>query len=647
MVNAKFKNCDYKNWLYSSILGAQLMKILVVDDERAVLDAYKHILTPSSGQPQEDALQKLASSLFLDAAVPAKTTAQKDTQVTFCSQGLEAIEAIERALAEDAPFRLAFIDIRMPPGIDGKETARRIRLIDPNINLVIVSAYSDYNVTDISAVAGPADKIFYISKPFASAEISQMATALVNRWYFDTRQVDELNLKVNELAASEARAVHIANHDFLTGAPNRMSFQRTLTDRVRAGDKGFALALLDLDRFKHVNDTFGHGAGDDLLTIVYQSIREQVPPSAVVARLGGDEFAIIVDTTSLDQAQHILSGVIDVCARRYTIFGDTVQIGGSIGWLLASAFDDSSAVDLMRFCDIALYAAKKDGRSAACLFDAEMDENTKFKQSIESGLKHAIENGELALQYQPIVDRNTLNPVGVEALLRWTSPVHGPVSPSVFIPIAEESGLIHEIGDWVVRRALEDSLNWPDYYISINISPRQFRRIDLVGSLCEHADNAGVPYNRVQLEITETALFDDASRASLVLAELQALGFRIALDDFGTGYSSLLNVKNFRLDCIKIDKSFVNGLGTEPNAAAIISSITHLAKGIGLNVVAEGVETEAQCQALRLVGCSHLQGFLFGAAEDLVQANLRYAGRNGLKASAVPQSLLVVPTAVS
>lgn len=616
------------------------MKILVVDDERAVLDAYKHILVPSPEQPQEDALQQLASSLFSDAAAPARAPALKQAHVTFCSQGLEAVEAIERALAEGTPFKVAFIDIRMPPGIDGKETARRIRLIDPNINLVIVSAYSDQNVTDISAVAGPPDKIFYISKPFDSVEISQMATALVNRWDFDTRQVEALKSKVSELAASEARALHIASHDFLTGAPNRMSFQRTLTDRVRAGDKGFALALLDLDRFKHVNDTFGHGAGDDLLIIVYQSIREQVPTSAVVARLGGDEFAIIVDTTSSDEAREIFSGVVDVCARSYSIFGNTVKIGGSIGWLLAGACESRTAVDLMRFCDVALYSAKQDGGSAACLFDAEMDESTKFKQSIESGLKHAIEHGEFAVHYQPIVDRNTLSPVGVEALLRWTSSIHGPVSPAVFIPIAEECGLIHQLGDWVVRRALEDSLNWPEYYISINISPRQFRRNDLVGSLCQHADNAGVPYKRVQLEITETTLFDDATRASSVLAELQALGFRIALDDFGTGYSSLLNVKNFGLDCIKIDKSFVDGLGAEPNAAAIINSIAHLAKGLGLNVVAEGVETETQCQALRLVGCSHLQGFLFAAPEELTQANVRYAARGELKDSVAPLALL-------
>ncbi|MBA3068732.1 MAG: EAL domain-containing protein [Hyphomonas sp.] len=623
------------------------MKILVVDDERAVLDAYKHILTPSSGQPQEDALRQLANSLFSDVASTPKVPALAETEVTYCCQGLEAVEAIKRSLAEGAPFKVAFIDIRMPPGIDGKETARQIRRIDPNINLVIVSAYSDHNVTDISAVAGPPDKIFYISKPFDAAEITQMATALANRWDFDTRQLEALKSKVNELAASEARARHIASHDFLTGAPNRMSFQRSLTDRVRSGDKGFALALLDLDRFKHVNDTFGHGAGDDLLTNVYQSIREQVPPSAIVARLGGDEFAIIIDTTSIEEARKIFSSVIDVCARRHSIYGNTVQIGGSIGWLLASSFESSSAVDLMRFCDVALYAAKKDGRSIAFLFDAAMDESTKFKQSIESGLKHAITQGELAVHYQPIIDRNTLEPVGVEALLRWTSPVHGPVSPTVFIPIAEESGLIHEIGDWVVRRALEDSLNWPEYFISINLSPRQFRRVDLVESLCQHALAAGVPHSRVQLEITETALFDDASRASSVLAELQSLGFRIALDDFGTGYSSLLNVKNFGLDCIKIDKSFVEGLGTEPNAAAIINSIAHLAKGLGLTVVAEGVETDAQCQALRLVGCSHLQGFLFGAAEELTQANLRYAGRSALKASANPPPLLVVHSAAN
>jgi len=593
------------------------MRILIIDDEPALHEAYAHCLEHQASSDKASLLDEMEKSLFAED-LPSRPDTQNDVVFQCChvSQGLDGITEVAQSLAANTPFQVAFIDIRMPPGIDGKETARRIRAIDPDINLVIVSGYSDHNVTDIADVAGPADKIFYISKPFAADEVRQMATALSRRWELDAKQVELLKAKVIELAASEARAIHIANHDFLTSAPNRMAFQKKLKDRLRQESGQFALAVLDLDRFKYVNDTFGHGAGDDLLINIFEALKAAAPQDAYIARLGGDEFGVILDYDEREDCILTIRDLVSKCSQTFEIYGNRVQISASGGFLMnagGGGFGDAS--DHMRYADMALYAAKRSGRNQVHEFDMEMDKSTKFRQEIESGLAKAIENGEMRLVYQPITNRNSLDITGFEALARWESSEHGHVSPHIFIPIAEESGLIHEIGDWIIRQALNDCQNWPDHYVSINFSPKQFKKKDLIDKLCFHAAAAGVSHERIQVEITETAIFDNSLVAAEILQELQDLGFRVALDDFGTGYSSLFNIKNFPLDCIKIDKSFIDQLGKDGSSTAIVSAVTQLAKALQLNIVAEGVETEIQCQALRLIGCSHMQGYLFGKPE--------------------------------
>ncbi|MBM3929245.1 MAG: EAL domain-containing protein, partial [Sphingomonadales bacterium] len=266
-------------------------------------------------------------------------------------------------------------------------------------------------------------------------------------------------------------------------------------------------------------------------------------------------------------------------------------------------------VDVMRRADLALNEAKRGGRGLVRVFDESMDESIRFRRQIESGLSKAIAGGELKLVYQPIVASGAMKVTGFEALLRWHSPEYGMISPAMFIPIAEESNLIHELGDWVLETALEAVKAWPDQYVSVNFSPRQFRRQNFVGRVIERVQRSGVSPTRVQIEITETAIFDDAERAAETLYRLRQMGFRIALDDFGTGYSSLYNIRKFALDCLKIDRSFIDGLGRERESSAIVQSVIHLGRALGMEVVAEGVETEAQVQALRVAGCSHLQGY--------------------------------------
>ncbi|MEG3169880.1 EAL domain-containing protein [Sphingomonas sp. LB3N6] len=594
------------------------MRILIVDDESPMHDSYRRSFAgPRSSRGM--ALDAMVGELFGNEALHTVENAPAFA-LAHCDQGLDAVVAVEQALAEGDPFAVAFIDIRMPPGIDGRETAKRIRALDPDINLVIVTGFSDFSPVEISKVAGPADKIFYIAKPFEVAEILQTATALAQRWRNDrdlaaardllAAQVVQLEEQAAELAANESRALHLATHDSLTDAPNRLAFLRALSARTRA-DGLFATVMIDLDRFKLVNDTLGHLAGDALIREICAILNRATPDGAIVARLGGDEFGILFETSGEEAAVMACDLIVAACSVSLQVFGNSVQGGASAGLVVTAGGQGRDPVDVMRRSDLALNDAKRGGRGIVRLFDEGMDEGIRFRRRVEGGLSQAIARGELSLVYQPIVSRDAIDVVGFEALVRWNTQEYGLMSPATFIPIAEESNLIHELGDWVLREALEVLKQWPGQYVSVNFSPRQFRRHNFVGHIMESVQRAGIAPARLQIEITETAIFDDAERAAETLYKLRQMGFRIALDDFGTGYSSLYNIRKFALDCLKIDKSFIDGMGRERESAAIVHSIIHLGRALGLGVVAEGVETEAQVQALRLAGVSYLQGYFF------------------------------------
>ena len=535
----------------------------------------------------------------------------------------------------------------MPPGIDGRETARRIRALDPEINLCIVTGFSDFSPIEISKVAGPADKIFYIAKPFEAAEIVQTATALAHRWQVDREltaareqlaaQIVQLEEQSAELAANESRAIHMATHDSLTDAPNRLAFLRALGDRAKRPGL-FATAMFDLDRFKIVNDTLGHLAGDALIREVCSILHAQAPEGAIVARLGGDEFGVLFDAPGDEAAVMACDRIVAACAGTHQVFGNSVQSGASAGLVVVEGAGVCDPIDALRRADLALNDAKRAGRGVTRLFDESMDEGIRFRRRIEHGLGQAIARDELSLVYQPIVARNQLEVTGFEALVRWNTQEYGPISPATFIPIAEESNVIHELGDWILDTALAMVTRFPGQYVSVNFSPRQFRRHNFVGHIMEAVQRAGVTPNRVQIEITETAIFDDAERAAETLYKLRQMGFRIALDDFGTGYSSLYNIRKFALDSLKIDRSFIDGMGRERESAAIVHSIIHLGRALGLEVIAEGVETEAQVQALRLAGASHLQGYFFSrpVAPDaaLALAEQRFLNQDLVEAGA-------------
>ena len=579
-------------------------------------DSYRQCFAAPDGNAE--ALGAMAAELFGDEppAEPAPRFACDHRM-----QGLDAVAAVEESLETGERYAVAFLDVRMPPGIDGKETARRIRALDPDINLVIVTGYSDFSPIEISRAAGPADKIFYIAKPFQAEEVLQTATALAQRWKVDLDLKNAIALLEEqklELAANESRAIHMANHDSLTDAPNRLAFLHALGQAVK-GEHCFAMAMMDLDRFKLVNDTLGHLAGDELIRMVCEILQNDVPEGGFVARLGGDEFALLVQVEGEDAAVMQCERLLKAVSTSFKVFGHSVQGGASLGLIVVEPGSIGDPIDVMRRADLALNEAKRQGRGCVRVFDESMDESIRFRRQIESGLSEAIAKSELKLVFQPIVGRD-LGITGFEALIRWCSPEYGMVPPGMFIPIAEESNLIHELGDWVIDEAIVALKTWPGQYVSVNFSPRQFRRHNFVAHVVERVASAGIPPGRFQIEITETAIFDNVERAAEILFKLRQMGFRIALDDFGTGYSSLYNIRRFALDCLKIDRSFVDGMGRERESAAIVHSVIHLGRALGMEVVAEGVETAAQLEALRIAGCSHMQGYFLSRPIDIEDA---------------------------
>ena len=616
--------------------GSTSMRLLIVDDDPSVQEIYRRSFETDGGTTGAPA-EAFRAARTGKWPIPA-------FDCTFHDQGLDAIQAVEAALGEGRPYPVAFIDVRMPPGIDGKETARRIRTIDPDIHLVIVTGYSDVSPAEIIEVAGPPDKLFYLAKPFEAAEVVQTAIALGKRWDVDreladlrtnlARHIALLEQQAAALAANEQRAIHVASHDALTDAPNRLAFQHALNERVRRPGP-FAVAMVDLDRFKLVNDTLGHLAGDEMIRAVCAILQQAVPQNGLVARLGGDEFGLLFDTVAPEAALMACERIVAACDVSLRVMGDPVHGSVSAGVMVSHETGVRDPVDLMRRADLALNEAKRSGRNAARLFDESLDEGIRLRRQIESNLSQAIARDELSMLFQPIVATDTFEVVGFEALLRWHAVAVGPISPAAFIPIAEESNLIHELGDWVLARSLAVLKDWPGQYVSVNFSPRQFRRHNFVGYVMEQVQRANVAPSRLQIEITETAIFDDAERAADTMYRLRQMGFRIALDDFGTGYSSLYNIRKFALDSLKIDRSFIDGMMRERESVAIVHSIIHLGQALGLGVIAEGVETDGQMAMLRAAGASHLQGYLFAVPITAEHAAaLAKSGITGVNAAA-------------
>jgi diguanylate cyclase (GGDEF)-like protein/PAS domain S-box-containing protein len=416
---------------------------------------------------------------------------------------------------------------------------------------------------------------------------------------------------------AETQIAYMARHDGLTGLANRAVLLEKMEEalaRLRRHGNRFTVFMLDLDLFKTVNDSLGHPVGDELLKVVAGRLSACIRETDTVARLGGDEFAILA-TADGDQREAAIATanrLLGAVAAPCDLDGHHVNIGTSVG--IALAPEHGTDVDqLVKNADLALYKAKSEGRDAYRIFEDAMGVEVRMRRAHQIDLRNALSNDEFELYYQPIVDIPARQTASIEALIRWHHPQRGIIPPADFIPLAEESGLINQIGEWVLRKACSDALHWPPHIkVSVNLSAVQFRKIGPIDSFCQTLRESGLPPERLELEITESVLLQGSAENVETLHRLRLMGISIVLDDFGTGYSSLSYLRMFPFDKIKIDRSFVHELAKNADCAAIVSAVAGLGRSLRIDTVAEGVETEDQLLLVHAAGCTHAQGYLFG-----------------------------------
>jgi len=432
---------------------------------------------------------------------------------------------------------------------------------------------------------------------------------------------------VTEARESSDKIAHMARYDTLTGLPNRMMLTEALGDALSFAEQWrtrCAFLMIDLDRFKAVNDTLGHLVGDQLLARVSERLKEQVTENELCGRLGGDEFAVVIrDASDIEHVNRVANRIIERLSQPYEVDHHTLFVGASVGSAIGPR-DGATVETLMRNADLALYRAKDTGGGEHHTYEPALHAHAEERRQLEFSLRRALERNEFTLNFQPVVDADTQVVVSFEALLRWNSEDHGVVSPAKFIPLAEDTRLIVPIGEWVLREACKEAMQWPEHVrIAVNVSGEQLLDSNFAGSVVGALSSSGLPANRLELEVTESIFVRDAIQARAALEQVMSLGCGIALDDFGTGYSSLGYLRKLRFSTIKVDRTFVQGAATgNPESLAIIRAVVAMADSLDMSTTAEGVETEQELAIVRQLGCKKIQGYYFGRpmpSKDAIQ----------------------------
>jgi diguanylate cyclase (GGDEF)-like protein len=556
--------------------------------------------------------------------------------VVEAESGLAAIE-----LVETEAFDTVLLDVMMPE-MDGIETLKRIRSqrSASALPVIMVTARSESdNIVDALEL-GAND---YVTKPVDFAVALARVNTQVSRKRAEQqvasankelrranedleRRVEErtsrlidanqrLKVEIADREESQARSQYLAYHDSLTGLGNRLLFKEQLEEALKdvsVTPHPLAVLFLDLDGFKAVNDTLGHSFGDLLLKSVATKLRDLLPRTDRVARLGGDEFAILqISAAQPGSSIALAEKIIEIVGQPSNIDGHDVTVGASVGIAIAHP-GSMSTENFLKSADLAMYSAKSDGRGTYRMFDPEMDAIVQARRILERDMRTALVQNRFKLLYQPLVNLQTKKVTAFEALMRWHHPERGMVAPSEFIPVAEEIGLIVQLGEWALRQACREAMGWPDYIsVSVNLSPLQFAKGNLVATVMNALASSGLPASRLELEITESVLLEKCERNIGILNQLRDLGVRISMDDFGTGYSSIGYLRSFQFDKIKIDQSFVRDLLVDKGSLAIVRAIAGLGVSFGMTTTAEGVETEEQMRCLNLEGCIEVQGYLY------------------------------------
>jgi diguanylate cyclase (GGDEF)-like protein/PAS domain S-box-containing protein len=448
----------------------------------------------------------------------------------------------------------------------------------------------------------------------------------------ETRYIINVVDDVTDRRRADEKIAHLAHYDALTDLPNRALFREQIERELQRTSRGgqFALLYIDIDKFKGINDSLGHHVGDELLKTVAARIRSCIRQTDLIARLGGDEFAVIqTDIGNTADVVEFVTRIQEVIRQPYHCSGHQLSTDASIG--IAMAPRDGTDLDqLMKNADLAMYGAKADGRRTYRFFEPAMDARAQARLTMERDLRQALADGGFEIHYQPVVDLLNDEVTGCEALLRWHHPERGMISPAEFIPVAEDTGLIVELGEWVLRTACAEAASWPDHVrLAVNVSPVQLKCQTLALKITSALRASGLPANRLELEITEAVLIRDDEAALAILHQLRAIGVRIALDDFGTGYSSLSYLKRFPFDKIKIDRCFVSDIAEIDGSSAIVQAVVNIAAARNMTTTAEGVETPEQKQMLRALGCTEMQGYLFSAAKPGPEVRRLFGTRRG------------------
>ena len=614
-------------------------RILVVDDNPSIHDDFAKILL-SASEPPQAAFSAAKLALFGEAV---EAEARPSFEVDFALQGQAGLDRLEQALRDGRPYAMAFVDMRMPPGWDGLETIEHFWTVDPELQVVICSAHSDYDWMHVFARLGHADKLLIVKKPFETIEILQCASALTRKWQLarELRQhvatLEQLVMaRTQGLETANKQLRHLATHDALTGLPNRVLLEDRLSHAIAIGERAggiFGLVIVDLDRFKVINDSLGHKAGDDLLKEVARRLNASVRQVDTVARFGGDEFVLIVSPiTGPEDVNRVARRILEDLQRPVSIAGVDIRVTPSIGIAFSPA-DGTSPETLLARADAAMYFAKQRGRNNIQCYAPGMNTETREKVRLESDLHEALALNQFELHYQPKVDTATGMVRSAEALIRWQHPSRGLIAASEFIPIAEECGLIGAIGQWVVQTACRQAKEWQkaglaSVRVAVNLSATQFRGGNLVAVIRGALDEAQLHPQFLEVELTESAVMTDPEESILILDELSRMGVLVSVDDFGTGYSSMSYLRRFPIDKLKIDRSFVAEMASSPDNLAIVRAIVSLAHSLRLKVIAEGVETREQLEVLAGLGCDQYQGYQFSAPLPAVEfeALLRSAG---------------------
>ena len=604
------------------------IRVLVVDDEEEVRDAYRQILLEADVKRDLAAFRELRTRLFRkDEAPAADPAAARGTSFDpeFCNSAEAAVAAVKAALAQERAFAVVFLDMRMPPGPDGVWAAARIRELDPAIEIVICTAYSDVDPCEIGGIVPPEEKLSYLQKPFHPHEVRQMTIALASKW------------------RAERSVVKLAYFDALTGLPNREQSRNRLVGAIEAArqhERTLAVLYLDLDNFKRVNDTLGHAVGDELLRVVASRLRNclryadargadagAIARPGDLARLGGDEFMVLLPSIrqAID-AGVIAERIISALREPLQLAMNSVVITPSVG-IAIFPNDGADAETLLRNADLAMYFSKRRSPGTYSFFDAAMNATALHRFTIEDKLRGAMQRNEFSLNYQPLFDIRTGRISGMEALLRWTNEQLGVVPPSEFISVAEETGLILPIGEWVLRSACAQAKAWHDeglpvIRMSVNVSGQQFALSEFPNMVGAILRETGLDPSKLELEITETLIMNDEAWAEKAIYLLKALGVALAIDDFGTGYSSLARLRRFAVNRLKIDRSFVTRLNDCSDDRAIAAAIIAMSRSLRIDVTAEGVENISQLMFLQEHDCHEAQGYLLGEAlpaSDAVQ----------------------------